>query len=136
MTGDPDQISKVPFDNSAADETLEKLKKIQEQSMKNLETEVPSLKQPMEPEVDGRWRQLSERKWEFRKNGIVLSTIFHKPNGKFSLFYKTPDMYKKTHQVAADTFLFDTYDEAVARFPELLRERALGWCLAIISVVT
>lgn len=114
---------------------LGKLKKIQELSMKNLEADEVTSKPPMEPEVDGRWRQLSERKWEFRKNGIVMATIFHKPNGKFSLFCKTPDLYKKTHQVAADTFLFDTYESAVSSFTELLRERALAWCIAVMAIV-
>lgn len=114
----------------------DKLRKIQELAMHNLEKENTISHSPLEPEVNGKWRRLTERKWEFRYNNIVLGTIFHKPtNDKFSLFLKTPDLYKKVHQIAADTFMFDNFEEAALQLFILLRERAEPWCYAVIGML-
>lgn len=111
----------------------ERLAKIQEHARQLLEKIPPSKPaEPLEPEIEGDWRQLTDRKWEFRKNGIVLATIFHKPiNNKFSLWFKTPDLYAKTHMHAADTYLFDTREDAMSNFLTLLEEHAGPWVAAV-----
>lgn len=113
----------------------EKLKKIQEYAVNHLEADASMSPEPIEPEVNGKWRRLTDRKWEFRYHNIVLATIFHKPNNKFSLFCKTPDMYDKVHRVAADTFLFNSFEEASQQFLVLLKDRSLQWCYAVIDLL-
>lgn len=103
--------------------------KIQEFANKQLEAE-QTAKPFLEPEMDGVWRRLTERKWEYRQDGIVLATIFHKPNNKFSLFVPSPNFYKKVHQLVADTFLFDTFDEAVLGLRKSLND-AKPWISAV-----
>jgi len=110
----------------------ERLSRIQQHALDQLEKS-NQIQEPLEPEVNGRWRRLSERKWEFRFNDIVLATIFHKPNDKFSLFCPTPNLYKKVHQVAADTFLFDSFEEASTQFPVILEKLASKWCISVLQ---
>ena len=108
-------------------------KKVEEFAHKAME-ETPSVpSESMEPEVDGKWRQLNSRKWEFRWNGLVLATIFHKPNNKYSLWYKVPNLYEKVIQNVALTFLFDSFEEAKNSFPRILRERMKIWCETVLD---
>lgn len=113
----------------------EKTKKIEEFALKSLESESRS-SAPIEPVVDGRWRKLNDRKWEFRYNNVVLATIFHKPNNTYSLFIVSPNFYQKVHMTAADTPVFDSFGEAADQFIALLKERAVPWCNAVLGLVS
>ncbi len=89
----------------------------------------------LEPEVEGRWRRLTDRKWEFRLNGIVMATIFHKPSGQHSLWFKVPDLSQKVHQLVSESFLFDTFDEADQGLKKILEERASEWCRNVLQII-
>ena len=79
-----------------------------------------------------------DRKWELKHNGVVLATIFHKPNhpkvmngrDKFSLYISSPKVYDRFSEVSR-THLFDTLEEAQAAFEKLAKEQVLPWALAV-----
>ncbi len=82
------------------------------------------------------WTKLSDprfhdRKWELKHNGVVLGTIFHKPEAfgvpsKFSLYVSSPKVYARFAENST-THQFDTFDEAVEAFEKLGREQVLPW---------
>jgi len=89
----------------------------------------------LEPEVNGKWRRLTDRKWEFRWNEIVMATIFHKPFGQYSLWLKVPDLSQKIHQFVAESFVFDTFDKADQGMKTILADRAVLWCNNVLQIV-
>jgi len=85
------------------------------------------------------WTKIKDRKWALEHNGIVLATIFQKPNhpkvknaDEFSLYVASPKIYKRFSEVSC-THLFDTFDEAVAAFNALTEEQALPWAEALVD---
>ncbi len=87
-------------------------------------------------DVKDGWRQLNSRKWELRHDGLVLGTIFHKPEGKFSLWFKTPMIYEKLGMITSRTHLCDSFDEATTQFTLLLKENTEAWCKATLSFLS
>lgn len=92
-----------------------------------------SVKKKSGPKLEDGWHPLNDRKWELRHNELVLGTIFHKPDGKFSLWFKTPVIFKKTGIITSKTHVCDTFEESQNRFAELLKEHAEAWCKATLD---
>lgn len=109
----------------------DRLQNIQEYANKCLESHDVKKHSVIEPPVNGCWRKLSDRKWEFRYNDLVLATIFCKPDNQYSLFIKPPNFYKKIHMIAADTHVFSSFDEAKNGFTKMLKE-SFEWCSAVL----
>jgi hypothetical protein len=77
---------------------------------------------------------LSGKKWELRVNDVVLGTIYGKPrSGKYSLYFANPIIVKKFHHMFADSYEFDTFEEAQAKFKELLSRKAVAWARAVLD---
>lgn len=82
----------------------------------------------------------NDRKWELKHNGVVLATIFHKPNhpkvhkgrDMFSLYVASPKIYDRYSEVSR-THLFETFEEAAKAFDKLTEEQALPWAEALID---
>lgn len=82
----------------------------------------------------------NDRKWELRHNDMVLATIFHKPNhpkvnhgrDKFSLYVASPKVYDRYSEVSR-TYMFDTFEEAVAAFDNLAEQKVLPWAEAVVD---
>lgn len=82
-----------------------------------------------------------DRKWELKHNGVVLGTIFRKPNhpkmpskyaDQYSLYVSSPKVYDRFSEVAR-THMFDTFEEAVEAFETLGRAQVLPWAETIVD---
>ncbi len=82
----------------------------------------------------------NDRKWELKHNGMVLATIFHKPNhpkvvkgrDKYSLYVASPKVYERYSEVSR-TYMFDTFEEATEAFDKLSEEHVLPWAEALLD---
>lgn len=79
------------------------------------------------------WYPINNRKWGFWFNNLLLATIFHKPNNKFSLWFKTPMIYQIDGVITSQTYQYDSFDEAAKNFDILLRQHAEQWCKTVIE---
>ena len=79
------------------------------------------------------WFPINERKQGFWINGLLIATIFHKPIGKFSLWFKTPMIYKEIGLFTFETYQFDTAEEAKQQFPILLKQNTYDWCVGVME---
>lgn len=111
------------------------LRKLQEATFAHLERDLPKKKKEDVNAVypDG-WRLVRDRKWEFRINNIVLATIFHKPDDKFSLWFKTPLIYAKLIEVIGTTYQYDSLDKAQNGFSSLISSVS-DWCVAVLKYI-
>lgn len=110
----------------------EKKRKIEQFALNSLEGNHSVSKEMCTADND-KWNPINSRKWEYRHKDVILATIFHKPNGKFSLYVTSPDFYKAVHMFAGDTFQFASFDDAANALKSLLIERGKKWAEAIIS---
>jgi len=111
------------------------LRKLQEATFAHLERDLPQKKKEDINAVhpDG-WRSVRDRKWEFRINNIVLATIFHKPDDKFSLWFKTPLIYEKLIEVIGTTYQYDSLNKAQSGFNSLICSMS-DWCVAVLKYI-
>jgi hypothetical protein len=80
------------------------------------------------------WNQLDDRKWELKHGDRTLATIFHKPtNDRFSLFVCAPKTYRKIISIAADSYHFDTLEEAQQGFKKIILEDVAPYCRSILE---
>jgi len=121
---------------SLSDDRKKKLNELREAAFKHLEQPLPTSKKGEKDTniyPDG-WRIVRERKWEFRSNNLVLATVFHKPNDKFSLWFKTPMIYYKLTDVIATTYMYDSLEASQKAFVEHI-SRITDWCEAVLHCV-
>lgn len=75
----------------------------------------------------------NDRKWELKRNDIVLATIYHKPlNEKYSLYVSAPFIFAKPGNMGI-THQFETLEEAKEQFVVLCKEKALPWCREMVN---
>lgn len=109
-------------------------KRIQEFAVDQLTADKPKTKKSNTVAVDGAWNAISARKWEFRFNGVVLGTIFHKPvTNRYSLWVSVPVVVQKVHSFTYETYQFDTFNEAEVGFRKVLLEKCMPWCKSVIE---
>lgn len=83
------------------------------------------------------WKQISDRKWELKKDDLVLATIFHKPvTDEFSLFVQSPPTYRKIINIAAKTYLYKSLDEAQQGFVEILTDRVAPYARTMLAALS
>lgn len=87
------------------------------------------------------WRAIETRlgkdcKWECKYNNIILGTIYHKPNGTFSLYVSVPLVYAKLINVVGKTHIYKTLDEAKNGFVTHCTEKLVPWFTAMTTALS
>lgn len=77
--------------------------------------------------------EINDRKWELKRNDVVLGTIYHQAaDGKYSLWVSSPLIYQVL-PFAGKTHKFDTLQSAQEGFYLLCKEKALPWCREVVK---
>ena len=82
------------------------------------------------------WKPLNDRKWELKLDEVVLATIHHRADNKFSLWVSTPIVMAKISPIIGETHRFPSLSEAQEAFEKLLQEKVLLWAVTVIKYVS